>query len=264
MQATDALGCAWPEFAAVVLSRELRDGETGSPGGSRSEIPLAAARLAQLTHAPNLSIITSAVGFVANVSGKPCGPLCHSTMDWRNIYCGTEAVMASSGVFHTRRDWFFAGALQVDAFGNLNLNRVKLKDGGELRGPGAAGLAYSSSMAKRYFVYMHEHSTRSFVDTLDYRTAIGFGEGPGSRERLRLRGGGPALVVSPRAVMDFDEATKRLRLRSLHPGQSLDDLLANTGCELVVPQHVPRTPVPTRRELELLRGFVDRAGVLRH
>ncbi|WP_204279348.1 hypothetical protein, partial [Enterobacter asburiae] len=62
---------SWPELAAVVLSRELRDGEVGSPGGSRSEIPLAAARLAQLTHAPNLAIITSAAGFVANMVGKP-------------------------------------------------------------------------------------------------------------------------------------------------------------------------------------------------
>lgn len=264
MPASETMRCTWPEFAAVLLSRELRDGETGSPGGSRSEIPLAAARLAQLTHAPNLSIITSAVGFVANITDKPWAPLCRSTMDWRNIACGTEAVMASSGVFHTRRDWFFAGALQVDGYGNINLNRVRLEDGSELRGPGAAGLAYSASMARRYFIYMHEHSTRSFVKTLDYRTAIGWGDGPGSREELRLRGGGPALVVSPRAVMDFDESSKRLRLRSLHPGQTRDEVLANTGCELLVTEPIIQTPVPTVRELELLRAQVDRDGVLRN
>jgi glutaconate CoA-transferase subunit B len=103
---------SWPELAAVVLSRGLGDGEVGSPGGSRSEIPLAAARLAQLTHAPNLAIITSAAGFVANMVDKPWSPLFPSTMDWRNVYAGTEAVLPSSGVFHTRRDWFFAVALQ--------------------------------------------------------------------------------------------------------------------------------------------------------
>lgn len=263
MQATET-DCSWPEFAAVVLSRELRDGDVGSPGGSRSEIPLAAARLAQLTHAPNLSIVTSAVGFVANIVGKPCGPLCHSTMDWRNIEAGTEAVMASSGVFHTRRDFFFAGALQVDGFGNVNLSRVKLKDGSEMRGPGAAGLAYTAGVARRFFIYMHEHSPRSFVERLDYRTAVGWGEGPGSREKLRLRGGGPALVVSPRAVMDFDEATRRLRLRSVHPGQTVQEVIDNTGCELLVPAQVPQTPAPTARELQLLRTQVDIDGVLRH
>lgn len=253
----------WPEFAAVVLSRELRDGEVGSPGGSRSEIPLAAARLAQLTHAPNLAIITSAAGFVANMVDKPWSPLFSSTMDWRNVYAGTEAVLPSSGVFHTRRDWFFAGALQVDAYGNINLSRIRLKDGTEMRGPGAAGLAYSSTMAQRYFIYMHEHSRRSFVDKLDYRTAIGFGEGPGSRERLGLRGGGPAIVISPRGVMDFDEQSLRLRLRSVHPGQSVQELVENTGCELIVPQDVPSTPAPSQQELHVLRDQVDCGGVLR-
>ena len=262
MQAADP-DVSWGEFAAVVLSRELRDGEVGSPGGSRSEIPLAAARLAQLTHAPNLAIITSAVGFVANMVDKPWSPLFHSTMDWRNVYAGTEAVLASSGVFHTVRDWFFAGALQVDKYGNINLSRVLLKDGSEMRGPGAAGLAYSASMARRFFIYMHEHTRRSFVERLDYRTAIGFGDGPGSRESLGLRGGGPALVISPRGLMDFDEASCRLRLRSVHPGHSVEELLEHTGCPLIVPDRVPVTPAPTDEELATLRARVDRGGVLR-
>ncbi len=255
---------SWPELAAVILSRELADHEVGSPGGSRSEIPLAAARLAQLTHAPNLAIITSAAGFVANMVGKPWSPLFHSTMDWRNVYAGTEAVLPSSGVFHTRRDWFFAGALQVDGYGNINLSRIRLKDGSEMRGPGAAGLAYSSTMARRFFIYMHEHSRRSFVETLDYRTAIGFGNGPGSRQKLGLRGGGPALVISPRGVMDFDERTLRLRLRSVHQGQSVEELVDNTGCTLIVPQTVPWTKPPSDQELAVLRRQVDRGGVLRH
>ncbi|MET4577464.1 CoA-transferase [Ottowia thiooxydans] len=264
MQEVEHQQWSWGELAAIVLSRELRDGEVGSPGGSRSEIPLAAARLAQLMHAPNLSIITSAVGFVASLVDKPWSPLFHSTMDYRNLYAGTEAVMASSGVFHTRRDWFFAGAMQVDGYGNINLSTVMLKDGTAMRGPGAAGLAYSSAMAKRFFIYMHEHSPRSFVKKLDYMTAIGHGSGPNSREKLALRGGGPALVISPRGVMDFDEQTLRLRLRSVHPGQSLAELVDQTGCDLIVPRQVPFTAPPTDMELDMLRQRVDRGGVLRH
>ena len=153
---------------------------------------------------------------------------------------------------------------EVDGHGNINLSRVRLKDGSEMRGPGAAGLAYSASMARRFFIYMHEHTTRSFVERLDYRTAIGYGEGPGSRERLGLRGGGPALVISPRGVMDFEPATLRLRLRSVHPGQDAAELVANTGFELVVPDAVPVTQAPSARELELLRTQVDCAGVLQH
>jgi len=263
MQTADSQPWSWGELAAIVLSRELGEGEVGSPGGSRSEIPLAAARLAQLTHAPNLSIITSAVGFVASLVDKPWSPLFHSTMDYRNIYAGTEAVMAMSGVFHTKRDWFFAGAMQVDAYGNINLSTVRLKDGTNMRGPGAAGLAYSSAMAKRFFIYMHEHSKRSFVRKLDYMTAVGHGSGPGTREKLGLRGGGPALVISPRGVMDFDEQTLLLRLRSVHPGQSIDELVAQTDCELIVPHDVPFTTAPSSKELNILRHRVDRGGVLR-
>ena len=132
-----------------------------------------------------------------------------------------------------------------------------------MRGPGAAGLAYSSAMSKRFFIYMHEHSKRSFVKKLDYMTAVGHGSGPGTREKLALRGGGPALVISPRGVMDFDEKTLLLRLRSVHPGQSVDELVAQTGCELIVPRDVPFTTAPTDPELNMLRHRIDRDGVLR-
>jgi len=260
MNATDY---AWPELAAVVLSRELKDGEIGSPGGARSEIPLAAARLAQLTHAPNLAIITSAVGYVANMVGKPWAPLHHSTTDYRNIYAGAEAVLHFMSIFRTQRDWFFAGGLQVDGFGNINMTAIGDLARPKLIGPGAAGLSYACSMASRYFIYIQEHTTRAFVEKLDYLTAVGYGDGPGARERLGLRGGGPALVISPLAVMDFEESTCRMRLKSVHPGHTVDEVVDNTGIELVVASDVPGTTPPSPGELATLRSQVDREGVLR-
>lgn len=254
----------WPELVAIVLSRELLDWEVGSPGGARSEIPLAAARLAQLTHAPNLAIVTSAVGFVTNIVGKPASPLVHSTTDYRNIYAGAEAVLPFASIFHTKRDWFFAGGLQIDPYGNINMTSIGDIKAPKLRGPGAAGLAYASSASTRYYIYLQEHTTRSFQEKLDYVTALGYGTGPHDRARLGLRGGGPRLVVSPLAVLDFDEATCRMRLKSVHPGRSVDEVLANTAIELVVPKSVPVTRGPSATELEVLRTRVDREGVLRN
>lgn len=254
----------WPELVAVVLSRELCDWEIGSPGGARSEIPLAAARLAQITHAPNLTIITSAVGFVTNIVGKPRSPLLHSTTDYRNIYAGAEAVLPFMSIFRTQRDWFFAGGLQIDAYGNINMTAIGDVKSPKLRGPGAAGLAYASSVAKRYYIYLQEHTVRSFQEKLDYVTSMGHGMGPDDRRKLGLRGGGPHLVVSPLAVLDFDEATRRLRLKSVHPGRSVEEVVANTGIKLVLPNHVPFTAGPTRAELATLRTQVDREGVLRN
>jgi glutaconate CoA-transferase subunit B len=255
-------GCAWPEFAAVVLSRELRDGEVGSPGGARSEIPLAAARLAQLSHAPNLALITSAVGFAINATGKRWGPLCHSTTDYRNIHAGAEAVLHFLSIFRTRRDWFFAGGLQVDTYGNLNLTAIGDIRAPKLHGPGAAGLAFAGSCATRYFIYIQEHSKRSIVDKVDYVTSMGYGAGPGDRERLGLRGGGPALVITPMALFDFCEGTRRMRLKSFHAPYTVEDVVANTGAAIIVPDDVRPTPPPTERELHLLRTQVDRDGVL--
>lgn len=254
----------WPELVAIVLSRELRDNELGSPGGARSEIPMAAARLAQLSHAPNLAIIASAVGYIINTVDKAGGPLCHSTTDFRNIYAGTEAVLPFKSIFTTGRDWFFAGGLQVDPYGNINMTSIGDIKAPKLRGPGAAGLAFASSMARRYFIYMQEHTPRSFVAKLDYITALGYGSGPGTRKSLGIQGGGPALVISPRAVMDFEPDSCRMRLRSVHPGNSVREVIEQTGFDLVVPDDVPSTPAPTAAELELLRTRVDRQGVLRN
>ena len=258
-----AMDIAWPELAAVVLSRELRDGEVGSPGGARSEIPLAAARLAQVTHAPNLAVGTSAVGYVTNAIGKPWGPLCQSTTDYRNIHAGAEAVLPLLSVFRTKRDWFFAGGLQVDTFGNLNLTAVGDIKAPTLRGPGGAGLAYAGSCASRYFIYMQQHSRRSIVDKVDVVTSIGYGAGLDDRKRLGLRGGGPALVITPMAVFDFCETSRRLRLKSVHPPHTLEEVLDNTAARIIVPETVPATTLPSERELSVLREEVDRNGTLR-
>lgn len=253
---------SWAELSATVLSRDLADGEIGSPGGARSEIAFAAARLAQLTHAPNLTILASAVGYVINGQrGRP-EPLRSSTTDYRNIHVGAEAVLGFGSIFQSRRDWFFAGGLQVDAFGNLNMTVVGDRRSPKLHGPGGAGLAYASGCASRYYIYMNEHTPRSFVERVDYVTALGYGTGGDDRERAGLAGG-PRLVVTPRAVLDFDDATRRMRLRSVHPGHSVDDVVANTGCQLVLPTEVPDTPAPRADELELLRTVVDPDGVLR-
>jgi glutaconate CoA-transferase subunit B len=63
--------------------------------------------------------------------------------------------------------------------------------------------------------------------------------------------------------MDFEEESKRMRLRSLHPGVSADTVRENTGFDLVIPPSVPETEVPTAEELEMLRTRVDLAGRLR-
>ena len=63
--------------------------------------------------------------------------------------------------------------------------------------------------------------------------------------------------------MDFEEDTKRMRLKSVHPGVTVEEVVENTGFELIVPETVLQTEPPTKEELDFLRTRVDTAGLLR-
>jgi acyl CoA:acetate/3-ketoacid CoA transferase beta subunit len=68
-------------------------------------------------------------------------------------------------------------------------------------------------------------------------------------------------VVSGLGVFDFETPDHAMRIRSVHPGVSVDDVVANTGFALVVPKDVPETRSPTDDELRLLREVIDPEGV---
>jgi glutaconate CoA-transferase subunit B len=54
-------------------------------------------------------------------------------------------------------------------------------------------------------------------------------------------------------VLDFHPVSRRMRLRSLHPGVTLEEVVAATGFELVIEGEPPPTPAPSAEELALLR-----------
>ena len=105
---------------------------------------------------------------------------------------------------------------------------------------------------------------RVFVERCDFVSTVGWGSGGAdARRRLGLPGGGPRYCITPLAILDFEEESKRLRLRSVHPGVRPEEVLGRTGFPLIVPDRVDETPAPTREELAILRGRVDPHGLLR-
>lgn len=253
------------ELMAIVLAREIQDGEIGSPGGAASEIPLAAIRLAQLTHAPNSVCLTSASGFVSNLAGKRPPALSGSTTDWRAVYGGAEALTDWTFVMASRRDFFFAGGLQVDVYGNVNLIGLGDYPRLKLRGPGTAGIAQASALADRYYIYIQEHSPRTLVERVAYISAIGRAAGDPERSRWALPGGGPVLLVTPKATLAFG-AAGTLEWKTRHPGVTPEELLELTPPWFRGPdaRDLPETPAPTEAELSVLRTQVDPHGLLRH
>ena len=258
--------CSISELLACFLARDLNDGEQLQVGIALP-IPEAAVRLAHLMHGPNMELIF--LGARMNVHHLERVPL--PAFGWdRRVVRWAESFSDRGHRFDQVKDWhrrvFFIGGIQIDPYGNTNLIGVgsdyqRLK----FRGPGSVGTPTLTTHVGRYYIVLNSHSPRVFVPKCDFVSTVGWGEGGAdARTRLGLPGGGPKYCVTPLCIMDFSEDQKRLRLRSLHPGVSLDEVLSQTGFPLIVPSVVPTTELPGAEELTVLRERVDWVGALRH
>ncbi len=260
-----SIDCSVSELLTCFLARDLNDGEELQVGVALP-IPEAAVRLAHLMHGPNMELIF--LGARMNVHHLERVPL--PAFGWDNrVVRWTESFSDRGHRFDQVKDWhrrvFFIGGIQVDPFGNTNLIGVgedysRLK----FRGPGSVGTPTLTTHVGRYYIVLNSHSPRIFVPKCDFISTVGWGQGGAdARTRLGLPGGGPKYCVTPLCIMDFSEDEKRMRLRSVHPGVSVADVQRQTGFPLVIPDEVPTTPLPTSRELDVLRSRVDWVGALR-
>lgn len=246
------------ELMTVTMMRELKDGELAIMGAV-SMLPMCACRASQITHAPNLWYIAGGSGSVSPRQE----PLVYSSCDYALLRSdGAINLLDVIAVEGYRIDVFFAGGLQIDKYGNCNLVCVGDYKKPKLRGPGSVGLPFLSR-AKRTIIYTMSHNARTLVEKVDFNSGPGFLSGPEAWKAQGLPGQGPSLVVTPLCVMDFDPETKTMRLKSLNPGVALEQVVENTGFELVIPPDLPTTQPPTELELAAIRQ-VDRSGILRH
>jgi glutaconate CoA-transferase subunit B len=121
-----------------------------------------------------------------------------------------------------------------------------------VRLPGGGGAPEIAAMAGEVIVIIRQ-STRTFVERLDFRSSIGFGDGTGDRERLGLPGRGPTIVITDLGVLRPDPETCELTLTQVHPDVSVDQVREATGWPLRVADHVDETEPPTDEELRVLR-----------
>ncbi|KYH36361.1 MAG: 3-oxoacid CoA-transferase subunit B [Candidatus Bathyarchaeota archaeon B23] len=245
------------ELMACVASRLLRDARSVFVG---TGLPMVAAVLAQRLHAPDLLIVFEAGGIGPQVPTVPI-----SVGDSRTFH---RAVMATSMDYVMSIaqlgfvEYGFLGAAQIDPYGNLNTTVIGPHERPRVRLPGSGGANDVGSLCWRTIILMR-HERRRFVESLDFLTTPGYLTGPGARERVGLPADtGPYRVITQLAVLGFDEETKRMKLLSLHPGVSMEEVMENTGFELIIPEEVSTTQPPTEEELRLLRGEIDPAGIV--
>ena len=149
-----------------------------------------------------------------------------------------------------RIDLFFLGGGQIDGEANINLIGTGEWPGAGVRFPGSFGSAFMYFMTPRTILFREEHSPRVLVPRVDHISAPGV-----SPPEVFRRGTAQALVTG-RCVFRFDAPRARFVLESVHPGESVESIRAETGFEFDMPENVPVTPDPTTDELALLRGPV--------
>lgn len=243
------------ELMAVCGSRQIKNGEVVFIG---TGLPLIAAMLAKKTHAPAAKIVYEA-GFIDSNAKDIALSIADSRLGYRAS--GAIGLIETLGLMlqggHV--DLGFVGAAQIDEYGNINTTYIGSFEKPTVRLPGSGGGNDIISSAKRIVVMM-THEKRKMVKKLDYLTSPGFLDGPGAREKLGLAGSGPSLVVTNLCQMDFDQQTKRIRLATVHPRTSVQQVLENSGFDLIVPKKVATTELPTHEELTLLRE-IDPNGI---
>lgn len=241
---------AWSadEMMTVAAARGLADGQVCFVGIG---LPSTAANLARRLHAPSLVLIYES----GPIGAKP-DTLPLSIGDGL-LATTADAVVSVPEIFNYwlqpgRVDVGFLGAAQLDRYGNINTTVIGDYANPKVRLPGAGGAPEIAASCRNVFIVVRQ-SPRTFVDRLDFVTSVGYGRGRGDRERLGLRGGGPARVITDLGVLEPDDDTCELVLTAVHPGVTVERARNATGWELRTVTDVATTEPPTHEELVVLR-----------
>jgi acyl CoA:acetate/3-ketoacid CoA transferase beta subunit len=230
------------EYCVIACAEAWRDnGEVlASPMGL---IPSVGARLARHTFSPDL-LLTDGEALLVGPDGAPEG--------WLPYRRHLTAVTGG-------RRHVMMGASQIDRFGNQNISCV-----GDWSRPrrqllGVRG-APVNTLNNPTSYWIPRHSPRVFVERVDMVCGVGYDRaaaaGPSATRFHRL-----PRVVTDLAVLDFATPDHSMRLVSVHPGVTAEQVQEATGFELTIPDEVPFTREPTPEELELIRTVIDPKGL---
>ncbi len=240
------------ELMAVAGARELKDGEVIGVGLG---LPVISSFLAKRTHAPNATILFE----LGVVDPEPLTVAVHGLSDpriWYRAKIHTSFADMLGSVLHKGLvDVGFLGALEVDMYGNLNTTLLGDPKGKYRRFTGSGGGNDLASNARRTVITIR-HEARKLNNAVTFITSPGYLRGGDQRKKLGLRGG-PNRVITDKAIFDFDPRSKKMRLESIHPNTTLDDVLSNMNFEPIVPDDVPVTVPPTAEEVRLIREEID-------
>jgi glutaconate CoA-transferase, subunit B len=241
------------DYMTVAASRALRDGDVLFVGIG---LPSTAANLARRTHAPGLVLI-----YESGCIGSKPSRLPLSIGDGE-LAATADSVVSVPEIFNYwlqpgRIEVGFLGAAQIDRFANINTTVIGGDyDKPKVRLPGAGGAPEIAALCGEVIVIVRQNE-RTFRENVDFVTSVGYGSGPGSREKLGLPGKGPVKVITDLGVLEPDPDTCELTMTQLHQGVDIEQAREATAWELKVADQLGTTDPPSDEELSALRDLLD-------
>lgn len=244
------MNCTAREIMIIAAARLLTNDDVCLVGIGA---PSAACNLARLTHAPRIRLIYESGTIAARPNTLPLsigdGELCDTALttvalpEMFRYWLGAGRISVG-----------FLGAAQIDRYANLNTTVIGDYACPTLRLPGAGGAPEIATGCDRTFIIL-PMTLRHFVRRLDFRTTLGFGDGPGDRARLGVRTHGPEAVITDLCQLKPDPDSCELTVTSLHPGVTREQVEAQCGWPIRFAADLSHTPPPTPIELDTLRDL---------
>ena len=238
------------EVCAAALADIFRDeGEiVANPIGT---LPMIGGRLAKATFGPQLVMTDGEALLIENIMPVGVDNPPKTVGAW-NPYRSMFDVVWSG------RRHVVMGASQIDKFGNQNFAFIGDHAAPRTQLLGMRG-APGNTVNDRTSYWISNHSTRVFVPAVDVVSGVGYDRAAelGNEGRFHK----VVHVVTNLCVLDFATADHRMRLRSVHPGVTVDEVVDATGFELAIDGDVPESRVPDDEEVRLIREVIDPNGL---
>jgi glutaconate CoA-transferase, subunit B len=239
------------ELMATAGAREVKDGEVVAVGLG---LPVVASLLAKKTHAPNMMMLFE-LGVIDPEPIEPAVGLADPRVWYRAKVLSSFVDILGSILHKGRVDVGFLGGLETDQYGNLNTTLVGDPRGKFRHMVGSGGANDIASSAKRTILIMR-HDARKLKKTISFVTSPGYVTGGDSRAKAGLSGG-PSRVITDKAIFGFHPETKQMMVLTIHPGNTIEDVVGTMGFAPVVPKKVPFTEPPEKEQLRIIREVID-------
>jgi glutaconate CoA-transferase, subunit B len=209
-------------------------------------IPRLGASLAKLTHSPEL-LMTDSEAFLVE-EPIPIGP----RGDYRPRFSGYLSFERVFDCVWSGRRHVMIGPVQIDRFGQTNLSGIGAAAKPKAHVLGMRGLPGNSINHMNSMLILN-HGKRVFVEgEVDIVGSVGYNEARWPRGVRRdfvdLR-----RIVTDLCVMDFEGPQHAIRVRSLHPGVSFEQVQESSGFPLVRAADLGVTAAPSAEQLEIIR-----------